>query len=208
MVAPATLPVVSVPRLWPGSTIVCLGTGPSLTLEDVQYCRGRARVIAIKHAIELAPWADVLYSCGVDAGQWWQRNGNRINEFAGLRYTLDPKAAPWATVLRQTGVAGIETDPSGLRTGRNSGYQAINLAVHLGAARIALLGYDMAVDAQGQHHYFGTHWHGARPPFEAFRQYFETVIEPLRQIGIAIVNASRSTTLTAIPKLSLEEALA
>jgi len=45
----------SVPRLWPGETFVCLASGPSLTQADVDYCRGKARVIAIKDVLHLAP---------------------------------------------------------------------------------------------------------------------------------------------------------
>ena len=51
-VAPVGFGAVPVPRLWPGSTIVCIGTGPSLVVEDVQACRGH-KVIAIKDAIDL-----------------------------------------------------------------------------------------------------------------------------------------------------------
>lgn len=198
----------TVPRLWPGATVVCVGTGPSLTREDVDYCRDRAKVIAIKHAIEWAPWADAVYSCGSDRGQWWQRHGDELAAYRGLRYTLDPAASRWASVLKNTGFTGLETEPHGLRTGKNSGYQAINLAAHLGAARIVLLGYDMGTDVTGRDHFFGAHWHGSRPPFEAFRELFETLVEPLRELGIQIMNASRETSLTAFPCVSIEEALA
>ncbi len=196
-----------VTRLWPGETVVCIGTGPSLTRDDVDYCRGRAKVIAVKHAIEWAPWADAIYSCGQDAGKWWQRTGPSLADYAGLRYTLDPAAAAWANVLKNTGFLGLETDPDGLRTGKNSGYQAINLAVHLGAARIVLLGYDMQPDGD-RDHFFGAHWHGSRPPFRAFVDLFETLVQPLRELGIQILNATRRTALTCFPKVSIEEALA
>src|SRR3954465_3969530 len=116
--AVATQAYATVPRLFEGETIGCIGTGPSLTREDVDYCRGRARVIAIKHAFELAPWADAVYSCGSDAGKWWQRNGDAMADYPGLRYTLDPAASKWAQVLRNTGFTGLETSPDGLRTGK------------------------------------------------------------------------------------------
>jgi hypothetical protein len=209
MVTTQAAPVfATVPRVWPGSTIVCLGTGPSLTREDVDYCRGRARVIAVKHAIEWAPWADALYSCGSDAGKWWQRNGDALAWYEGLRYTLDPAAAPWAQVLKNTGFIGLDTSPDGLRTGKNSGFQCIGLAQKLGAAKIVLLGYDMKPDASGRDHFFGKHWHGQPPAYAAFRDLFETLVEPLAQVGIAVVNASRDTELTCFPRLPIEEALA
>lgn len=206
--AAAVQTFASVPKHWPGETVVCLGTGPSLTREDVDYCRGRAKVIAIKHAIEWAPWADAIYSCGSDAGKWWQRNGPSLTDYAGLRYTLDPAAATWAQVLKNTGFTGLETDPSGLRTGKNSGYQAINLAAHLGAACIVLLGYDMQTDASGKEHFFGKHWHGQPPALAAFVDLFESLVEPLRVLGIRIINASRETALSVFPRLSIQEALA
>lgn len=198
---------IIVPQSFPGETIVCIGTGPSLTLADVDACRGRARVVAIKDAIDYAPWADVLYSCGADAGKWWQRHGDRLASYTGLRFTLDPLASKWATVLKNTGYEGLETDPSGLRIGKCSGFQAINLAVHLGAARIVLLGYDMmAVDDRD--HFFGQHHHRIRVPFADLRPFFASLVAPLRALGIQIVNASRQTALDCFPCVSLEEALA
>lgn len=196
-----------VPSSWVGQTAVCIGTGPSLTPEDVAFCRGRARVVAIKNAIDYAPWADCLYSCGSDAGNWWQRHGDRLADFSGLRFTLDPSAAKWATVLKNTGFAGLESDPSGLRTGKNSGFQAINLAVLLGAAKIILLGYDM-MPAGDRDHFFGSNPSRMRPPFEAFRPMFDTLIEPLKALGVRVINASRVTALEVFERMSLAEALA
>ncbi len=200
--------MVVVPRSWAGQTVVCLGSGPSLTAEDVAYCHGRAKVIAVKDAVRLAPWADAVYACGADQSQWWQRYGPTLGEHRGLRYTLDPTASAWAMVLHATGVEGLEPSPSGLRTGRNSGYQAINLAVHLGAAKIVLLGYDLMRASDGTDHYFGDHLHGVKPPFDEFRPWYATLVAPLAALGIPIVNASRRTALDCFPCQPLAEALA
>ncbi len=197
----------SVPRLWPGATIVCLATGPSLNAEDVNFCRDRAKVIAIKDAIRLAPWADVLYACGADNSQWWPRHGDSLKAFAGLRYTLDPKADKWATALRNTGETGIEPDPTGLRTGRHSGAQTINLAVHLGAVRIVLLGYDLQPGPDGKDHFFGAHPSRRRPPYDVFLRSFPSLLAPLAALGITLVNATRVSALTGVPRMSLAEAL-
>lgn len=199
--------MVTVPQLWPGETVVCLGSGPSLTAGDVAYCRGRSRVIAVKDAVRLAPWADALYACGADRSFWWQRHGPTLNDFAGLRYTLDRSAALWASVLESTGREGLETDPAGIRTGQNSGYQAINLAVHLGASLIVLLGYDMQPSQDGTDHFFGDHPHGVKPPFRDLRPFYETLVDPLKALGICILNASRRSALDCFPRVSLVEAL-
>lgn len=194
------------PRLWDGETVVCLGSGPSLTPADVDAVRGRARVIAVKDAYRLAPWADVLYGAG-DVNRWWQRVGPTLT-FGGLRYSLDAGASAWSAVLKFRKESGIDTDPSYLATGANSGYQAINLAVHLGAARVVLLGYDMQPSAQDRDHFFGNHHHGRRLPFTLFKLRFQTIVEPLKALGIGVLNASRETALDVFPRCALEEALA
>ena len=198
--------MAAVPKLWPGSTIICLGTGPSLTQADVNLCRGRARVIAVKDAIRLAPWADVLYSGEI---KWWRKYGTKL-QFEGLKYGIEDcdknQAAAWAPLLKQTGMTGLERDPGGLRTGKNSGYQAINLAMHFGAARIVLLGYDLQV-RHGQTHFFGDHPWSAQPMFADFRPLYDTLVKPLAQLGIEIVNASAETALTCFPRASLADVL-
>ncbi len=203
--------MTTVQQRWPNSTIAVLATGPSLCAADVDYCRGKATaVIAIKDAIDLAPWADVLYSCGSDTGQWWPRNGDRLASFPGLRYTLDPKAAKWATVLQLGAMTGLSTDPGALCTGKNSGFQAIGLAFLLGAIRILLLGFDQQPAADGREYFFGRSHPYARPapPFAAFRPAFASIVEPLTAHGVSVINCSRVSALTVFPRQTLAEALA
>jgi hypothetical protein len=194
-----------VPRLWPGATVVCLGGGPSLTEEDVNFVRGKARIIAINDAYRLAPWADVLYAC--DAGWWRWHQG--VPTFAGLKYALQPEAAiyPNVQVLENTGNHGLEEAPTGLRNGRNGGYQAINLAKHLGAVRVLLLGYDMQRGPNGKGHWFGEHPNKVQSPFETFIVHFNELAELVKPIGLAVINCSRDTALTCFPRMSIQEAL-
>lgn len=228
MMATATLrPVARVPRLWDGETCVILGGGSSLTQADADYVRGKAHVIAIKEAgcsripgfPPVAPWADVLYAA--DEKYWRFVQG--APEFAGLKYSIQQDAAErpekqrpvteWAApydgleVLRDTGVAGLELDPSGLKTGNNSGYQAINLAVHLGVSKIVLLGYDMWAGPDGRQNWFGDHPTHLKSQFALFLHRFETLSRPLAMLGIQVINASRFTMLKAFPCVPLEEAL-
>jgi hypothetical protein len=193
--------IARVPRRFAGETVACLGSGPSLCAEDVDALRGHARVLAINDAYRLAPWADVLYAA--DA-KWWRWHKG-VPGVRGQRYTIHPQPDAWPglEVLRDTGREGLELDPSGLRTGYTSGYQAINLAVHLGASRILLLGYDLAGT-----HFFGQHPDQSVPPFDAARVAFRWLIAPLEALGIPVVNCSRHTTLTAFPRVPLAQALA
>lgn len=193
----------TVERLWPHATVVCLGSGPSLTQADVDRVRGRARVIAVNDAFRLAPWADVLYAA--DA-KWWRR-GAGVPTFRGLKYSILPnwtaQEFPDVRILRNTGVDGLELDPTGLRTGRNSGYQAINLAVHLGASQIVLLGYDMHGD-----HFFGSHPDKSKPPFALCLPLFPTLVGPLKAAGVSVVNCTPRSAVTCFPMTPLSSVLA
>jgi len=198
--------IPDVPPRWPGETFVCIGGGPSLTTADVDAVHGWARVIAINDAYLLAPWADVLYAC--DAKWWTWHHG--VPSFGGPKYSIessDPVTFTEVQVLKNTGITGLELDPTGLRTGINSGYQAINLAVHLGAERILLLGYDMSCDGT-RSHWFGEHPDAQPSPYPQMREAFESLVEALQAIGVTVINCSRRTALTTFPCVPLEQELA
>lgn len=201
--------MVSVPKEWPGDTVVILATGPSLTQEDVDYCRGKARVIAINDAYTLAPWADCLYA--TDAKWWnWHRG---VPEFAGAKWSMEHSQwnntrakYPDIQRLRNTGALGLEHQPTGLRNGRNSGYAALNLAYHYGAKQIILLGYNMQ-PYKGKRHFFGDHPQISPSPYNQFRSAFETLVKPLGKAGVKVINCSRDTVLNCFPKAELRDAL-
>lgn len=209
---PRPTSAIVVRRLWPESTVVVIGSGPSLTPADVDFCCGRARVIVVNDAYRLAPWADALYACD---SRWWHWHKG-VPDFHGQKYALQERArhaCPSLTILRDTGDEGLELNPSGVKTGRNSGYQAINLAVHLGARKIVLLGFDCKPAATGEkrvplrHHFFGEHPHPFAPPYHLMRATFPTLVAPLAAIGVEIVNATASTALDCFPRRSLADAL-
>lgn len=198
-----------VPKLWPGQTIVCVASGPSLTAEDCALVRGRARVITVNDAHRLAPFADGLY--GSDH-RWW-KHYQGCPDFQGLKFSVLAKYRaraiwqhPGLVYLDNAGERGLTTDASALCTGHNSGHAAVNLAVHLGAARIVLLGYDM-YRTGGRAHFFGEHPQKLQQAdaFEMFRKLFATLVDPLRALNIEIVNCSRQTALRCVPKARLED---
>lgn len=195
--------------------MACLATGPSLTQEDVTFLRGRVDgVVAINDAHRLAPWADVLYSSD---RRWWNHYKG-VPEFTGMKYGVGSgtgKQNPYAkcpdvVVLKNTGYDGIETNPTALRTGRNSGFAAVNLAVHLGAKRILLLGYNLGY-RNGRAHFFGNHPAGLTQTtglYPGFRRSFDRVAPVLAGMGIEVVNCTPQSSLSAFPLKTLREALA
>ncbi len=170
---------------------------------DVDLCQGQ-HVIAVNDAFRLAPWADMLYACD---DRWWKWHPEAM-QFAGLKVTLDTtwhgRAPKDLFVMKNTGDYGLETKPGGLRTGRNSGHQAINLAVQCGAKHIILLGYDMSYS--GQSHWFGEHPNQSKPPVKTFLRYYDRLMPELIKAGVSVVNCSRQTALK-FPRVSLEQAL-
>lgn len=192
-----------VPRLWPGSTCVILGGGPSLTREQADYARARAKVIAVNNAWELG--ADLLYACD---WKWW---ATYRPAFRGLKVTQDARVTyPGVVRVPSVTAPGLSLDPLRTHQGMNGGYQAINLAVLLGASRIVLLGFDMrAID--GRRHWHPDHPPGMNnPPFERFQVWlrqFRTMLPDLKRAGVEVVNATPGSALDCFPMAPLEAAL-
>ncbi len=95
----------------------------------------------------------------------------------------------------------------------HGGYQAINLAVHLGPPRqIILLGYDCMAGSRGDVH---TRLLGPEPPnrhrrtdrYQYWLGHYYTLVAPLANLGIPIFNCSRCTAITAFPRRVLADVL-
>ncbi len=221
MNTPESIRLYSAPPVWEDYTFVILGCGPSLSEEQIKIIKdakdgGSARVIAINSSYLLAPWADILYAGDARFWNWYQsasefcgvRIGLALDAVTGKLYpgydNLDPSKINF---MQSTGELGLESDPTGLRNGKNSGYAAINLAVHMGAHRIALVGFDMQSD--GEMH----HWHGDQPepipdpPYHLFLPSFETLLEPLKELGVMVLNCTPDSKLETFSSADLRAVL-
>lgn len=186
-------------------TVVCLGCGPSLTQEDVDHCSGRATVIAINEAYRMAPWADILYAADE---HWWARRQG-VPDFEGRKIgcNIDPQGMwPGLESFESDGMEGLSDRARALRTGVTSGYQAIGLAVQLGADRIILLGYDYQASPEGEHHFPGYMGRRHADYADALR-YYDSLVWPLYDRNIRVVNCSTRTALTVFPRHPLREEL-
>lgn len=197
-----------VPRCFEGRTVAILASGPSMSpaVADAVHAAD-VPAIAINTTFRLAPWAWMLYAADL---QWWQHRDHRdAARFAGLRVTIDIGAGDipdGLLSLRRSGTNGFDADPENLRTGANSGYQAVHIAAHAGAARILLCGMDMQ----------GGHWHGEHPrglkvntieQFEKCCSLFRTLVEPLKKCGVEVVNVTPGSRLDCFRRSTLEEEL-
>lgn len=190
------------------TTAICIASGPSLTAEDVDYCRGKGKVYVVNNCYQLAPWADVLYACDQ---RWWDMYIDDVREkFKGELWTIDTRAAE-AYRLNTVGVANnvpFSTHPEAIALGSNSGFQAKNLAYIQGASRIILLGYDMAPRADGVRH-----WHGDHPrallqtnavEYPKWVQKFNAAAP---HIPVPVINCSRVTALECFERRPLRETI-
>jgi hypothetical protein len=209
-------PGVTVAPEWRGETVAILAAGPSLTREQVAQVRDRCRVIAVNNtAIDTevdgvlqpayAPWADVLYAA--DA-KWWHCYKERALAFPGLKYTVAAVPFPEVLRLQKSHLSAFDERPTHL-CGSNSGYHALHLAVHFGAARILLLGFDMRFGLTGRRHYFGNHPQrlNARPAFATWIHQFAKLAPELAKRHVEVVNCSPSTALTAFRRASVTAVL-
>ena len=191
---------------WQGQTVVIVGSGPSLTQEDVNRVRGRAKVIVCNNTYTLAPWAHMLYACDY---RWWK---HYRPEFYGLKVCPHQGAAKEFGVLYIKGEhkPGLSFDPQRIHYGGNSGFQALNLAVLSGAKRVILLGFDMQPDGSGRMHWHPDHARIGNPQRNSFSRWlraFHEAAPQLTKAGVEVLNCSRQTALDVFPRVALEDAL-
>lgn len=195
---------------WSGLCIVA-ATGPSLTPEIADACRGH-RIVAVNDAYRLLPFADVLYACD----RKWIEHHEGCSEFRGEKWSShQPRCNEkldvagkygWRLVQGQT-AHGFSIDPAVIHYGRNSGFQAINLAILFGAIRIVLVGFDMRT-VNGSTHFFGDHPDEIKngPMYGSFIPHFERAAKQM-PAGIEILNCTPGSALKCFPEAHLGDAL-
>lgn len=188
---------------WSGETVICVASGPSASFVEIlaalRVAQGRARCIAINESHRLAPLADVLYA----ADYFWWLKHKGVPGFGGLKVSVSEEAAD-----RFPGLRCIDLDRI-VAAGRNSGAQAVNLAVLFGAARIVLVGYDMTLS-------HGVHWHGmhgggsqnpTKSSLTKWGQQLDRAAASYEAAGVEVLNASPISALTAYRQVKLEDVL-
>lgn len=191
-----------------GEIVFCVASGPSLTQEDVDSIRGKARVITVNTSFLRAPWADIHYSNDHD---WWQEYEQQIRTTcSGERWTGHPMVGEQLglyTIPYDKRGRGLQEDPTKINWGGNSGYAALQLAYKTNPRLIGLLGYDMKGQLGSS-----SHWHGDHPEkvrkdfnFAMWIPHFEEVAKDFESKGIEVINFTRDSDLTCFKKLTLEE---
>ncbi len=198
-----------IPKIWVNSVAVCVASGPSLSNSELELCKDKGyRFIVVNDNYTRAPWADILYA----ADNIWWRNHRGVKGFHGLKISIEEKSKEFGNIkiVKNLGNKGLSLDSTGLMTGHNSGYQAINLAFLLGSKKIILLGYDMREGKDRKNHWFGEHeWKKKNPnvPYDLFLREFPSIVGPLKREGVEVINCNLDSSLECFKKISLSDVL-
>jgi hypothetical protein len=194
---------------WEGLVFVA-APGPSLTEDVAERIIGQ-RVVAIQDAYRRVPFAAVLYGCNVS---WWNYHKG-CPVFAGEKWSSHgaPDHNNKMTVAQRYGVnlvrgskgEGFSLDPSLIHYGRNSGFQGVNLTIHLTRNPvIALVGFNMQ-KVDGNTHFFGEHPRELNQgPLREFIGFFNHAARQLPP-HIKIVNCTPNSALQCFPFATLDD---
>lgn len=228
-----------VPKIWEDGDVWILGGGPSVTKEfqipdnvvqKVQdgtsplsaYSPYLSRihnehVIGINVAYMIGNWIDMVFFGDVG---FFLKHQEGLAKFPGLRVSCHPNTAKvnWVkTLLRDKNhPRGISSSPSMVSWNGNSGAAAISLAVHAGAARVILLGFDMKLDQQKNQHWHNVYGRNNRDispkrlkslPFERHLRGFAEIQKDAKRMGVEIINCCPDSAISEFKKFTLKQLL-
>lgn len=209
------------PRMWEGATVCIVGGGPSLKPGGQGYdklmCARPApdvwpntKWIGVNNAYEIAPWIDLLFFADCE---WWKWNRNAV-----LRNFPEDKIIATATSdVRDVNGERIKRlwrdrnnwseDPQKVH-GWDGGTMCVNLAYHLGAAKIVLFGFDMQLGPKGE-----SQWHTKHRRKTDAENYtlnfiprLTKSVETLDKRGVLVVRCT-DPGLSCIPLVTVADAL-
>ncbi len=203
----ASSDIWTAPKMWPGATCYVIGGGPSigdLTEEDWGVIK-KKRTIATNNSYLLAPWAEALFFMD---WKWFEQHENRLKRYHGLKITIAAQGRGKKGILFcERGSRNLLGPYSWvINHGNNSGYCGINLAVHFGAKRIILVGFDMALRDK-KHNYHDEHERMMKDNVyrEEFLPCFDSLPDGLKERGVEVLNATPESALKTFPFVSLRD---
>lgn len=227
--------------MWEGGECWIIGGGPSMprqfgipedVIEDVLHKRQPPSAyspylspihdkhsIGVNAAFMIGDWIDMVF---FGDGKFYFQNEKAISAFPKLRVTCNPNLhkRPHVRGVKYVGrdgnhAVGFSSKPGYISWNHNSGAAAMNVAVHMGAKRLFLLGFDMNTDDKRNLHWHSVYadvYHTRRRqekslPYHKHLPNFPFVANDAERLGIEIINVSPDSSLEQFPKMNLEEAL-
>jgi hypothetical protein len=193
---------------WLGEDVYIIGGGRSLyenkfnwsLLEDKNTIGCNTAFILGEKVCKICIFGDLI---------WFNAFGEQLEKYKGTVYTscneFRRNPVPWVIQLKRY-ENGLHLD--GLGWNGNTGFNAINLALLLGAKRVLLLGFDMKLGKDGR-----ANWHGKeieKPTQSIYKKFlfFQSIIKkhlnekfPEREI----INITDDSDLTVFPKIGVQE---
>lgn len=185
------------------STIYVVAGGPSLNGYNFNLLKNK-RVIAVNRAHEKLPNAEVIYFSDKRFFEWFE---GPLLGHTGRKVTGANLHHPAVENYQLTGHKGLDERPGCLKAGNNSAYAAINLAFHMGAERIVVLGLDMKFGPGGE-----THWHSGYVTmnmvrsFEKMKPFFSSLAHDLLDHDVTVLNANMDSNVDVFERIPLEVA--
>lgn len=197
-------------------TVACIGTGPSLTLDQIDAARAKGfHLFGCNRTWEIVPDLSVLYGCNFN---FWEHYWSaQLANHPAEKWTTNFAAAHMFDLhwIAERDAPGLSRAPEYIHHGHGSGFTLVNLAYLMGAERIILLGYDMkyAPDYDGQahrvgsepRHYFGEypeamqHWPRVHVKDGVHVRMCELYQAVADQGLVEILNATPGSALTCFP---------
>ncbi len=229
------LPNVNLPKIWKDSTCFIVGGGPSLRNMDLAPIHDK-HVIGVNDSYQLGDWVDVVF---FGDNPWYRHHRKDLQKFGGLKCCCLQIFGPNDDILQQAVTKdrihvyrrgrrfGISPRPDRVAWNLNNGANAINLAYHLGATKVVLLGFDMHRGKRKpgdiDSYKYQDNWHSnhlrmkgrhpdqleAKPmttkasqaedpgPYKAYLRCFPYIRDQAKGLGLTILNA---TPGSAIPE--------
>lgn len=205
-----------------GRTVVCVGTGPSLTLSQIEIARQKGFALTgCNNVIFDIPDLALLYACNYG---WWKFYWERVRDHPASKWTTNAEAAKCFNVnwIDEVAADGLSIVPNLVHHGHGSGYTLVNLVYLLGATRIVLLGYDLkyAADYDGRarligsepRHYFGEypallqHWPSVQVKSGIHTELLRLYGTVAKQGLVEIVNCTPDSALDCFPRMDIADA--
>jgi hypothetical protein len=205
------------------TTVACVGTGPSLTLAQVDTARRKGfALFGVNLVYQHVPDLAVLFCTNESFWDFYWARPDSPRLHPCEKWTNSIEAA---SHYRLNYIASHESHglgyPDHIHHGHSSGACLVNLAYLMGATRLVLLGYDMryAPDYDGVNrkigstprHFFGEyvsalqHWPKAAVKDGVHVELVEHYNSIARQGLVEIVNCTPDSAIKCFPMKAIEE---
>lgn len=168
-------------------------------------------VIGVNKAYKINEIIDIAYF--IDS-KFFDENKDELKKLNKPIYTICDRDEK---LLKQYGItklkksekhAGIDTRKWHVCGCHNSGLSAINLAYHLGASKIMLLGFDMKA-SEGRYHFHSEYKQDDeyKKALNIYLKNAEVVYNDCKALGLQVYNVTDDSDLPLFEKITLKKAL-